>query len=39
MNSPTSESDVDIPIYGRVFGDQNASAGNYQDDVSVVVTY
>ena len=39
VNSPTSESDVDIPIYGRVFGDQNASAGNYQDDVSVVVTY
>ncbi len=37
--SPTSGSQVNIPVYGRLFGDQNDSAGNYHDDVSVVVTY
>jgi spore coat protein U-like protein len=39
VNSPSSGSDVSIPIYGRLFGAQNDSAGNYHDDVSVLVTY
>jgi spore coat protein U-like protein len=39
VNSPSSGSDVSIPVYGRLFGDQNDSAGNYHDDVSVLVSY
>jgi spore coat protein U-like protein len=39
VNSPSSGSEVSIPVYGRLFGDRNASAGNYHDNVSVVVTY
>jgi spore coat protein U-like protein len=39
VNSPVSGNEVSIPVYGRLFGDQNASAGNYQDSVSVVVSY
>lgn len=39
VNSPPGGSDVSIPVYGRLFGDQNNSVGNYHDDVSVVVTY
>jgi spore coat protein U-like protein len=39
VNSPSSGSEVNIPVYGRLFGDQNDSAGNYHDDVSVLVTY
>jgi hypothetical protein len=39
VNSPASGNEVSIPVYGRLFGDQNASAGNYQDHVSVVVSY
>jgi spore coat protein U-like protein len=39
VNSPISGTEVSIPVYGLIFGNQNASAGNYHDDVSVVVTY
>jgi spore coat protein U-like protein len=39
VNSPASGNEVSIPVYGRLFGGQNASAGNYQDNVSVVVNY
>jgi len=39
VNSPADGNEVSIPVYGRLFGDQNASAGNYQDNVSVVVSY
>jgi spore coat protein U-like protein len=39
VNSPSSGSDVSIPVYGRLFGAQNDSAGNYHDNVSVLVTY
>lgn len=39
VNSPAAGNEVSIPVYGRLFGDQNASAGNYQDNVSIVVSY
>lgn len=39
VNSPPSESDVSVPIYGRLFGNQNGSAGNYRDNVSVIVGF
>lgn len=39
VNSPAAGNEVSIPVYGRLFGDQNASAGSYQDDVSVILTY
>jgi len=39
VNSSASGSEVSIPVYGRLFGDRNNAAGNYQDDVSVIVTY
>jgi spore coat protein U-like protein len=39
VNSPPSGNEVSIPVYGRLFGDRNASAGNYHDNVSVVVAY
>jgi spore coat protein U-like protein len=39
VNVPASGMDMSIPIYGRLFGHQNASAGSYQDSVSVVVSY
>jgi spore coat protein U-like protein len=39
VNSPAVGNEVSIPVYGRLFGDQNASAGSYQDDVSVILTY
>jgi spore coat protein U-like protein len=39
VNSPSSGIDVSIPVYGRLFGDQNDSAGDYHDNVSVLVTF
>jgi spore coat protein U-like protein len=39
VNSPPPNTEVSIPVYGRVFGDQRASAGTYQDNISVVATY
>ena len=39
VDSPASGNEMSIPVYGRLFGGQNASAGNYQDNVSVVVSY
>jgi spore coat protein U-like protein len=39
VNSPISGTEVSIPIYGLIFGAQSAAAGNYDDDVSVIVTY
>ena len=39
VNSPPPNTEVSIPVYGRVFADQKASAGTYQDNVSVVVAY
>jgi len=39
VNSPSSGIDVSIPVYGRLFGDHNDSAGDYHDNVSVLVTF
>src|SRR5262245_37270062 len=39
VNSPPGEGDDSIPIYGRVFGTRNASAGDYRDIVSVILRY
>jgi spore coat protein U-like protein len=39
VNSPASGNSVSIPVFGRVFGSQNDSAGGYHDDVSIVVRY
>jgi spore coat protein U-like protein len=39
VSFPPGDTEVTIPIYGRLFGNQNVSAGGYQDDVSVVATY
>jgi spore coat protein U-like protein len=40
VNFPPGDTEVSIPIYGRLFGEQKAAAGNYQDNVSVVaITY
>jgi spore coat protein U-like protein len=39
VNSPASGNYVNIPVYGRVFGNQNDAAGGYHDDVSIIVRY
>lgn len=39
VNWPPVDKSVSVPIYGRLFGNHSASAGSYQDDVSVVVSY
>jgi spore coat protein U-like protein len=36
---PPANVEVPVPIYGRLFADQRAAAGIYQDSVSVVATY
>ncbi len=37
--SPKINTQVSIPIYGRMRGGQNVSAGGYQDNVQLVVSY
>lgn len=39
VNLPLADTEVTVPVYGRIFGDQRASAGNYHDNVAVIVTY
>jgi spore coat protein U-like protein len=37
--SPRVNTEVSIPIYGRMRGGQNASAGGYRDNLSLIVSY
>jgi spore coat protein U-like protein len=39
VDSPVSGRAVRIPVYGRLLRAQNATAGSYRDEVSVIVAY